>query len=551
MPVKKSPCLSAVRTPASVLAAVVAAAIAAPVARADLDDYGAPADSLQSTAYSRFLSPDGLYFLQNNGGNAGFNYWWMAHGIDAFIDGFQRTRSTTYLTRAKTLLHGIQRKNGGTYNNSFYDDMDWLGLACLRAYEITGDPEYLSVAEGLWAQIKTGFSSGFISWNTSCQPSCKNTIASTPAIILGARLFSLGRVPAADRTLIETVYSNVKAVLVDPVTGAVWDGKDLATGAVNKATYSYNQGMYIGAALELYKLSGNAMYTADARKTADWATTAFTVNGMLFHQREGGGDGGLFKGILVRYLALFAREGNLADADRARYIRVIKHNANMLHSAGIRRPDMLVGPDWSAAPGAVTDYSTQLSGVFLQETAAIADHPMVYRDFNYEGSWSSLAAGSYTLAQLAARGVANDGITSITVTPGWTVTMYEHDNFSGASLVRTSNDAFLAAGAWNDRVSSLVVAAPPSTAVLTVYQDCNAAGYAVGLPAGDYDMFALQRAGVVNDDVSSFQLTAGYTLSLFQEFNFTGTATTQRASNSCLVGLGFNDNVSSLKVAPP
>jgi hypothetical protein len=309
--------------------------------------------------------------------------------------------------------------------------------------------------------------------------------------------------------------------------------------------------MYIGAALELYKLSGNATYTADAKKTADWAITAFTVNGMIFHQREGGGDGGLFKGILIRYLALFAREGNLADADRTRYIQAIKLNANMLHSVGIRRPELLIGPDWSAAPGTVTDYSSQLSGIFLEEAAAVVDQPMVYRDFNYEGSWSSLPAGSYTLAQLAARGVANDDITSITVPPGWTVTMFENDNLSGASLVRTSNDTFLSGGTWNDRVSSLVVTAPTSNAVLTVYQDCNSGGYSVGLPAGSYDLFALQRAGVVNDDISAFQLTPRFTLSLFQEFNFTGAATTQTASSSCLVGLGFNDNVSSLRVTPP
>jgi predicted alpha-1,6-mannanase (GH76 family) len=533
------------------LVAAVAATRAVPDARADLDNYSVPADSLQSSTFSRFLSSDGLYFLQNNGGNAGFNYWWQAHGIDSFIDAYQRTRNPTYLTRAKNLLHGVQRKNGGGYTNAFYDDMEWLALACLRAYEITGDAEYLSVSEGLWAQIKTGVSNGLFSWSTSCQPSCKNTIGNTPAIILGARLFSLGRVPAADRTLIETAYANVKATLVDPATGAVWDGKDLATGAVNKATYSYNQGMYIGAALELYKLSGNAAYTADAKATADWATTAFTVNGLVFHQKEGGGDGGLFKGILIRYLALFAREGNLADADRTRYIRVVKANANLLHATGMQRPELLVGPDWSSPPGSVTDYSSQLSGVFLEEAAAVVDVPMVYRDFNYEGAWSSLPAGSYNLTQLAARGVANDDITSITVPPGWTVTMYENDNFSGQTLVRTSNDTFLSGGSWNDRVSSLVVTAPASTAVVTLYQDCNAGGYAVSLPTGIYDMFALQRAGVVNDDVSSFQLTPQHTLVLYQEFNLTGASTSQTASASCLVGLGFNDNVSSLKVTAP
>jgi predicted alpha-1,6-mannanase (GH76 family) len=475
---------SAVRSSVVTLAIAITLAGALPEARADLDNYGIPADQLQGAAFSRFISPDGLYFLQNNGGNTSFNYWWMAHGIDSFIDGYQRTRDATYLTRAKNLLHGIQRKNGGGYVNAFYDDMEWLALACLRAYEMTGDTEYLSVSQGLWTQIKTGVTSGLFSWSTSCQPSCKNTIGNTPAIILGARLYGLGLAGEADRTLIETAYANVKAMLVDPATGAVWDGEDLATGAVNQATYSYNQGMFIGAALELYKLSGNATYTADARKTADWATTAFTVNGLIFYQKEGGGDGGLFKGILIRYLAVFARQGNLADADRSRYIQVIKANANLLHSTGIQRPDMLVGPDWSMPPGTVTDYSSQLSGVFLEETAAVVDPPMVYRDFNYHGAWSSLPAGSYTLTQLIARGVANDDITSITVPPGWTVTMYENDNFGGASLVRTANDTFLASGTWNDRVSSLVVTAPARTASVTLYQDCNSGGYSVGLAAG-------------------------------------------------------------------
>jgi hypothetical protein len=64
-------------------------------------------------------------------------------------------------------------------------------------------------------------------------------------------------------------------------------------------------------------------------------------------------------------------------------------------------------------------------------------------------------------------------------------------------------------------------------------------------------MFALQRAGIVNDDISSFQLVAGHTLTLFTEFNFTGTSTAQTASSSCLVGLGFNDSVSSLKITSP
>ena len=58
----------------AVLVAAVAATRAVPDARADLDNYGVPADGLQNATFNRFLSSDGLYFLQNNGGNTGFNY---------------------------------------------------------------------------------------------------------------------------------------------------------------------------------------------------------------------------------------------------------------------------------------------------------------------------------------------------------------------------------------------------------------------------------------------------------------------------------------------
>jgi predicted alpha-1,6-mannanase (GH76 family) len=522
-------------------------ALAGRTAHADLNNYGLIADALQDNSYSRFLSSDGQYFLQNNGGNTGFNYWWMAHGIDAFIDAYQRTRNTTYLTRAKTLLHGVQSHNGGVYNNGYYDDMEWMALACLRAYEITGDTEYLNVSTSLWGTIKGGYTNGLISWSTGCHPNCKNAISNDPAIILGARLYAIGQASAADLSMIETIYSNMKSTLVDPATGAVWDNKDLSTGVVTTWEFSYNQGMFIGAGLELYKLTGDATYMTDAKRNADWSMTSNSTNGMLFSGETGGGDGGLFKGIFVRYLALFAREGNLADADRTRYIQAIKHNANILHSTGLQRPEILVGPVWSTPPGTVTDFSSQLSGEFLEEAAAVVNYPMVYKDVNYVGSWSSLPPGSYTTAQLVARGVADNDVSSITVPPGWTVTMYDGDNFTGSSLVRTSNDTFLSGGTWNDIVSSIVVAAPASTAAVTVYQDCSYGGYSVNLAAGSYNLSALQGAGVVDNDISSLQIASGYTVTLYQD-NLAGTSTVQTASNTCLVAAGFNDNVSSLTV---
>ncbi|PTL81651.1 carbohydrate-binding protein [Vitiosangium sp. GDMCC 1.1324] len=92
----------------------------------------------------------------------------------------------------------------------------------------------------------------------------------------------------------------------------------------------------------------------------------------------------------------------------------------------------------------------------------------VYQDINYGGYAAGLPVGSYTLSALQARGVLNDDITSLKVASGYKVTLYADDNFTGATLTKTADDASLVDDSWNDRVSSLVVSTsgtPSSTLI--------------------------------------------------------------------------------------
>ncbi|UOQ75359.1 beta-1,3-glucanase family protein [Hymenobacter sp. 5516J-16] len=95
---------------------------------------------------------------------------------------------------------------------------------------------------------------------------------------------------------------------------------------------------------------------------------------------------------------------------------------------------------------------------------------------------------------------------------------------------------------------------PPATGVATVYKDCNYTGTAVALPAGNYNLAALQSRGILNDDVSSLRVNAGYEVVLYENDNFTGgTLTVGSAGNACLVNnpLGtsnWNDKTTSLRV---
>ncbi len=89
---------------------------------------------------------------------------------------------------------------------------------------------------------------------------------------------------------------------------------------------------------------------------------------------------------------------------------------------------------------------------------------------------------------------------------------------------------------------------PQPGGVATVYKDCNYGGYAIGLPAGDYNYGALYVRGVGNEDISSLKVNSGYEIQLFEHDNFTGSSITFNANNSCLVANGWNDRTTSLKI---
>ncbi|QHS56920.1 glycosyl hydrolase family 76 [Mucilaginibacter sp. 14171R-50] len=334
--------------------------------------FAATADSLQEKTYTTFLSANGNYFVQNNAGNTNYNYWPQAHTLDVFTDAYLRTKNDIYKQRMKSLLNGTRITNGNKYQNEYYDDMEWLALASLRAFEATGDNDYMNAANILWTDIKTGKNDnqgGGIAWRKS-QLDYKNTPANAPAIIFAARLYRLEH-NADDLAIAKELYSWLKTTLVDPGSGIVWDGiNGDHDGQISKNKFTYNQGTFIGAALELYNVTGDAAYLADAVRTASATIKDLDIapGGLL--RNEGQGDGGLFKGILVRYLTLLTLKDDVAAADREAYAKFLKYNAETLFVKGISRPDLMVSPDWKSKPSGTTDLTTQISGVTMMEAAA-------------------------------------------------------------------------------------------------------------------------------------------------------------------------------------
>jgi predicted alpha-1,6-mannanase (GH76 family) len=336
------------------------------------------ADSLQLSTYNNYLGSNGT-FIENNTGKSNFNYWPNAHTLDVLVDGYLRTGDANYLPKMKALLVGIKVKNGNTYNNDFNDDMIWLAISSLRAYDATKDQEYKDVADYLWGRIKLSWSDVFgggITWKQNT-PKQKNAVSNAPAAIVAMRLYDIDKKPE-DLEWAKKIYAWQKANLVDPVTGAVWDNISEENGVIktNKDwVFTYNMGTWIGIGLRLYKETNQQVYLDDAVKCGRTVLTSPKLISEGLLRDEGQGDGGLFKGILVRYFTELIEHPTINSTDKEKFAAFLKFNAVTFYKKGILRPSMLSGNNWKVAPaaGANTDLTTQLSGVMLIEAAAKLD----------------------------------------------------------------------------------------------------------------------------------------------------------------------------------
>lgn len=329
-----------------------------------------------------------------------WNYWWQAHVLDCLVDAQLRFPTRPRHDAIRALVRGIHRRNVGTWLNDYYDDVAWLGLALLRAQTRLGDRHAGAVAE-IAARLRDGWTDhggGGIWWRRRERyaDDFKNVPANGPAAILLARL-SGGPVrepeEAADRADRQRARSTVDWIedhLVDHETGLVWDGlhvgPDGSVRSVETTVYTYGQGVFLGACVELGLRDGAA--------THPWARRAArTVRAVAVHvtvpdehgpvlRGQGGGDGGLFAGILARYLALAADK--LPDLG-PEYLGAARLAANLVFTSAeaawrnrtVAPGGPLFGPEWTkpaVLPGRVDrperDLSVQTGAWMLLEAAA-------------------------------------------------------------------------------------------------------------------------------------------------------------------------------------
>lgn len=252
------------------------------------------------------------WYNTSNGQYNSTGWWNAANCLEALENVIAADNATQYL---EILTNTYNMNASGDFLDSYYDDEGWWANAWIRAYDLTGNTNFLKMAKTIFSDIVKGWDTsatncgGGIWWNKT--HTYKNAIPNELFLLAAIRLHQ--RTPGDGgsgsyfywATNEWTWFKNSGMINSENLIN---DG--LTTNCANnhETTWTYNQGVILGGLTDLYKVTGDSSYLSQAELIANAATTTLVDgNGILVEPCEAnnscGSDGPQFKGIFLRYLA--------------------------------------------------------------------------------------------------------------------------------------------------------------------------------------------------------------------------------------------------------
>ena len=263
--------------------------------------------------------------------------WGEAETMEAVLDCYEATKDAELLTLYEQCYRYMRYHvgaswNGGTvvsgydwFGYDFNDDVMWLIIAAIRGYHNTGRQMYLDDAKRnfdlIYSRAYLGYI-GMLRWaeksgDRNGSNSCINGPAEVAACYIAAA--------TGDESYYEKareLYENQRQYLFNTVTGHVDDSVVFNpdnSKVVSRNTWAstYNQGTMLGAAVLLYRHYKDNRYKQDADRILAFAKRELCNEyGVVHVCQNADGDFQGFKGILMRYAGLYAREFQDADTQK-------------------------------------------------------------------------------------------------------------------------------------------------------------------------------------------------------------------------------------------
>jgi predicted alpha-1,6-mannanase (GH76 family) len=239
-------------------------------------------NSFISNYYREFGSPLYSLLLSNSNGSIiqPTQYWNLALGINSLLDYHNNhyINSTAAILQAEAL---INLQNYAGWSRDYYDDMNWMNLMLLELYAATASTKYYHIANQIFMNYTVK------AWDTSCcikgaeagiwwdtKHTQKATAINAGAVISAIRFATINKTyDTFDYVAFATkVYDYWALYMFNATSGLVRD--DVTTdGVIHDYIFTYNQGLFLQASVELYQYTAEKHYLLNAISTATFLNT--------------------------------------------------------------------------------------------------------------------------------------------------------------------------------------------------------------------------------------------------------------------------------------
>lgn len=218
-------------------------------------------------------------------GNQGYTFWPSLLAWQAVIEG-AKVDPKTWKGKIAPFYDALEQyydASGHAYcawkmfpgnDDKFYDDNTWAAVACMEAYETTGEARYRTRAIAIFdGFVKGGWDAkdGGLRWGTKAgiEDRQDHTVSATAAGALAALLIAKTHDAKANRLWAKRALDWIHVKLSQP-NGLIQDGIK-QDGRIMTTVWTYNTGVPIRAAIEYAEQTGDKGYRTWAVKMGDAA----------------------------------------------------------------------------------------------------------------------------------------------------------------------------------------------------------------------------------------------------------------------------------------
>ena len=239
------------------------------------------------------------------------NDWWTSgNQLEAVIDYTRELGDMKYFT---DIDNTFEKNKGNNFDKwGFYDDDGWWAIVWIKAYDLTKQQKYLDMSKTIFKRMAG-------SWDTKCGGGIywrnakdkKNAIPNTLFMQAAAKLHL--RTPGDTGTnsyidYAQRTWTWFKGSGLLQSNKLIFDTlNNLTNCKAEGPVFTYNQGVAVGALVDLAAASGDASLLDEASAIAHATMSLMQVNGILKEAPCGGETCTQFKGVFFRNLLTFYR----------------------------------------------------------------------------------------------------------------------------------------------------------------------------------------------------------------------------------------------------